>query len=367
MNKSKVLFLLHQPPPVHGSSMVGQFIKESDIINKDLEGIYINLLASKNVKDTGKVSVAKIIGFVNIYWQLLKILVNNKPVLCYFAITATGFAFFRDVLLIVLLKMFKVKRVYHMHNKGVNKYNGSLIYSVLYRFIFKNAEVILLSKLLYVDIEKYVKKSNLHICANGIPEIEMIKDKVSNKKTKLLFLSNLIESKGVYKLLEACKVLKQSNINFECNFIGGESDITKHALVKRIKEYRLQENVHYLGKKYGAEKHKYFNEADIFVFPTFYSNECFPLVLIEALQYSIPVISTFEGGIPDLIEEGVTGFLIPQKDVNSLVEKLKVLIDNPVLRIQMGIAGQKKYQKEFTLRKFEENLASILNQIIVKN
>lgn len=364
--KTKVLFLLHLPPPVHGSSMVGQFIKESNLINTHLEGTYINLLASKNVGNTGKISLAKIWGFVITWFQLLKVLATNKPTLCYFAITATGAAFLRDVLLVVLLKFFRVKRVYHMHNKGVSRHNNSLFYTIMYKFIFKNAQVILLSNHLYFDVEKYVKKTEVYICANGIPEIKNIKPKTENKVVQLLFLSNLIESKGVYVLLESCKELDEANIKFKCNFIGGEGDISELDINNKIKEYNLQHKVHYLGRKYGKDKEEYYNKADIFVFPTYYHNETFGLVNLEAMQYSLPIVSTFEGGIPDLIKNGVSGFLIPQQNVGILTEKLKYLIENPEIRLKMGSEGKRRYQQEFTLKKFEENLLSILNKIIMK-
>ncbi len=362
--KTKVLFLLHLPPPVHGSSMVGQFIKDSKLINSSLESTFINLLASKNVGNTGKISVTKLWGFVITWFRLLKILINNKPALCYFAITATGAAFFRDVLLIVLLKVFRVKRVYHMHNKGVSKYNNHLFFKLLYKFIFKNAQVILLSNHLYYDIEKFVKKTEVYVCPNGVPEIKNSRSKTVNNIVQLLFLSNLIESKGVYVLLESCKRLDEANINFKCNFIGGQGDISEIDINTKIDEYNLQYKVRYLGRKYGKEKEEYYNNADIFVFPTYYHNETFGLVNLEAMQYSLPVISTFEGGIPDLIKNGVSGFLIPQQNVDILTEKLKYLIENPEIRLKMGQEGRIRYEKEFTLIKFEENLLNILNKII---
>jgi len=91
------------------------------------------------------------------------------------------------------------------------------------------------------------------------------------------------------------------------------------------------------------------------------------LVLLEAMQFSLPVVSTFEGGIPDVVENGVTGFLVPQKDVEALAEKLELLIRNPELRKQMGEAGRKRYQEKFTLEKFENTLKDIIEQIIEKN
>lgn len=108
----------------------------------------------------------------------------------------------------------------------------------------------------------------------------------------------------------------------------------------------------------------FLRDADIFAFPTFYSNECFPVVLLEAMQQCLPCVSTGEGGIPDIVENGVTGFIIPRKDADALAEKLSLLIDDAAMRRQMGVNGRKKYEREFTYSKFEHHLAGILNDFI---
>lgn len=363
--KSNILFLLHLPPPVHGSSMVGKFINTSEKINQQFNCDYINLLASNNVSETGKVSIKKITGFVYTWFTLLFKLIKKRPTLCYIAITATGTAFFKDVLLIILLKVFKIKCVFHMHNKGVSKFQNNTIYNSCYAFVFKNAEVILLSKFLYADIRKYVAEENIHICPNGIPHIKYGNVQNSeNEVVKILFLSNLIESKGVFVLLEACKVLKEKGVPFECLFIGGEGDINNVQFNQKVKDLELVKEVSFIGKKYGEEKRNYFSKATIFAFPTYYSNECFPLVLLEAMQAKLPVISTFEGGIPDIVENQVSGFLVEQENIEALANKIEILICDKELRKEMGSNGKIKYETEFTLEIFEKRLSTILLNVI---
>jgi glycosyltransferase involved in cell wall biosynthesis len=87
-----------------------------------------------------------------------------------------------------------------------------------------------------------------------------------------------------------------------------------------------------------------------------------PLVLIEAMQHALPVISTPEGAIPDMVNDGITGFLVPRKDVTLLAEKIKLLITDPDLRIKMGEAGYRKYQEEFTLKSFEKKFLNIITE-----
>ncbi len=365
----KTLFILHVPPPVHGSSMVGQSIKKSKLINESFECDFINLLVSRSINDTGRWSLMKAFRFIGIWVNLLLNIIKNKPEVCYLALSTTGLSFYKDVLLVFWLRLFRIKRVYHLHNKGISKRQTNKILRFFYQFVFKGADVILLSNYLYKDVETFVPLSKVHICPNGIEDLFSTtkpQQHSDENPVKILFLSNLIESKGVTVLLDACAILLKKGIDFECNFVGAEGNINAIQFDEKVKQYGMETKVKYLGRKFGQDKQTVLSAADIFAFPTYYSNECFPLVLLEAMSASKAVISTFEGGIPDIIEDGVTGFLVPQCDVEIMAEKLELLITQPTLRQQMGSAGRQKFESEFTLEIFENNLQTILQQIIDK-
>lgn len=117
-----------------------------------------------------------------------------------------------------------------------------------------------------------------------------------------------------------------------------------------------------MGAKYGVEKDTLFRNTDIFVFPTFYHNECFPIVLLEAMQYGLPCISTDEAGIPDIIDDGQTGLIIPKKNSIALAKSIEKLINDRILCLQMGQAGRKKYEESFTLDVFEKNIGRLLEE-----
>ncbi|SRX75906.1 glycosyltransferase family 4 protein [Aequorivita antarctica] len=363
--KKKVLFILHLPPPVHGSSMVGKYIMDSSIINTSITSEYINLGTSKSLDEIGKNPLQKIGLYLKIVFQTLKQLMVFKPDLVYIALTAKGKAFYKDAFIAVLAKLFGRKIVYHLHNRSMVERQEKWLDVMLCKMLFKNTDVILLSKYLYPEIQKYVPQSRVHFCPNGIPEFSstiIAREKEDSQEVQILFLSNLMKAKGVFVLLEACKILKEKQLPFHCTFIGGESDITSEMFQKKVTELGLSEKIHYAGKKYGAEKEWAFSEADIFAFPTL--NETFGLVNLEAMQFSLPVVSTLEGGIPDIILEGKTGFLVEKDDAQAFAEKLEMLIVDPVLRLKMGREGRKRYEENFTLEAFENCFTTILNELI---
>lgn len=178
-------------------------------------------------------------------------------------------------------------------------------------------------------------------------------------KFNILFLSNMMVEKGVWVLLDACCLLKECNIEFECHFVGKWSDISEADFSRFVSENSLSDIVFAHGAKYGVEKQKYFDEANVFVFPTFYHNETFGLVLVEAMQNKLPCIATAEGGIPDIIDP-TTGFIIDRKSPSQLASKIEILINDPQLGVEMGKEGYRKYKAKFTIEHFESRIKDIL-------
>jgi len=362
--KKKVLFILHLPPPVHGSSMVGKYIKDSFQINEGIGSEYINLGTSRSMDEIGKNPLQKISVYLKIVFKTLKQLIVFKPDLVYIALTAKGKAFYKDAFIALLAKLFGRKIVYHLHNRSMAERQDKWLDVVICKMLFNDADVILLSKYLYLEIQKYVPEYRVHYCPNGIPKLSkpiLKREKENSAEVQILFLSNLMKAKGVFVLLEACKILKEKQLPFHCTFIGGESDITAESFQKNVTELGLSEKVHYAGKKYGIEKEKAFSEADIFAFPTL--NETFGLVNLEAMQFSLPVVSSLEGGIPDVIDEGETGFLVEKGNAEAFAEKLEILIKNVELRSQMGDAGKLRFEEHFTLLAFENCFSTIIHKL----
>jgi glycosyltransferase involved in cell wall biosynthesis len=363
MNK-KILFLLHLPPPIHGSSVVGKQILDSQLINNKFDCEYINISTSSQIDKIGKYSINKFFKFFKILFRIFNTLLFNKIDKIYLAPTVSKKGLYKDYLIILILKFFKVKKFYHLHNKGVSKRVNNKFLNLLYVSFFKNAKIILLSERLFSDVSEFVKREDVFICPNGIKnEIDDTIQKNNGKDIiELLFLSNLISSKGVVVLLKACEILLKKDINFICNFVGAEGDVSKEKFNEIVCELKLEKKAFYLGKKYGLDKKNIFLKSDIFVFPTYYHNETFGLVNLEAMMHGLPVISTDEGGIPDVVINNKTGFIIEKKNSKVLAEKIEILINDAVKRNSMGAAGRKRFVKKFSVKTFEDRLSVILDK-----
>lgn len=349
------------PPPVHGSSMVSQYIKDSALINDNLKLDWINLSTSRTMSEIGKHSPIKIFRFVNSFIKTLCKLLTCRYDACYIALTCHGRGFIKDAPFALICKLFGLKLIIHQHNKGMKNDVERPVYRWLLSAVYKNASVILLSPRLYPDIQRVVSKEQVRICPNGIPAKKSVKIKPSQHKPSLLFLSNLLETKGVYELLGACEILKNEGYDFICRFIGGETpEIDANKFQNELNQRGLEDYVVYLGKKYGEEKEEEISKSNIFVFPTFYENECFPLVICEAMRQGLAIVTTDEGGIPDMIEDNITGLLVKKQDPVSLADKIKQLINNPELAKQIGLNASEKFKEQYTINKFEQTFLSVL-------
>lgn len=371
-NKPKILFVCPLPPPIHGSSLVSQNIKDSSLLNEAFEMDFVNLSTSRKLEEVGKYSywlyAHKAVRFIGTYLKTLWKLTIQRYDLCYLAITCHGVGFLKDAPFVLLCKFFGRKVVIHQHNKGMNKDVDRPIYRWLLPMVYRNTKVILLSWRLYPDIEKVVKREQVMICPNGIPDVNSKKttDERNNDVPHILFLSNLIVSKGVLVLLDALKILKERGFQFVCDFVGGESkELDCNRFNNEVDIRNLEGLAIYHGRKYGNDKYGFFKKADIFTQPTY--DDCFPLTILEAMQHKLPIVATEVGAIPDEVCDDINGLISKEKDANDLAEKLAMLICDPLLRQRMGEEGYKRYKKLFTKQKFEDNMRRILNDCIECN
>lgn len=171
MMKPKILFIMHMPPPVHGAAMVGQYIHDSKLINDKFDCHYINLTTARNLQDIGKVGVRKLFDFVKLLKRIRKELNDVQPSLVYVTPNACGGAFYKDFIVVQMIKSMGCKVIVHYHNKGVATRQNRLFDDMLYKRFFKGIKVILLSECLYDDVKKYVRLEDVFVCPNGIPEV----------------------------------------------------------------------------------------------------------------------------------------------------------------------------------------------------
>lgn len=358
--KPRILFILHLPPPVHGPSKVGECIRNSPVVGDAFETRFLNLSTSASLKDIGRVGFRKFRTFLRLRRSVREALETFSPDLVYMTPSVWFPGVVKDWLLARTVRKSGCKIVFHLHNKGTSTAAAARI---IYRSLFAGSDVILLSRLLYPDIAPYVPESRIRCCWNGVDAMPVPHRGTEDGVPEILFLSNLLPDKGIEDLLEACRILKRQGIPFRCRFVGAPSAaISAESFNGIVKEHGLESVVRYDGPLYGDRKVEAFSRADIFVHPS--REDCFPLVVLEAMAAGLPVVSTLEGGIPDEVAEGETGLLCPKADPEALARALGLLLTDPDMRRRMGEAGRHRYELHFTRKKFEERLTALLQSCV---
>lgn len=368
MVKNRIFFCLHLPPPIHGAAVIGDYIKSSDLINQSFDCTYINLSTSQSVREIGKSSISKWIRYFNILARVIYQVLIKRPDLVYITLNSHGMGLIKDAGIVMICRFIGLPHVFHFHNKGVKKFSETRAGKLLYPFVFKKAQVILLSPLLYSDFQDFVSFSKVQFCSNGIPEMGFSpksKWKSNEQSVRLLFLSNLVKNKGIYDLLEACRLLSEFGVIYNLTLAGGEGDLSLEELNEVISHYGLESSIKYIGKVHGGLKKLILEEADIFVLPT--HEDCFPLVLLEALQASLPIVTTYEGAIPEIVEQDVNGLIVPAKNPELLAKAIFKLCKNPDMRSEFGIAGRLKFDQKYTLEKFENRFLQVIDKVLFTN
>lgn len=368
MKKQRVLFITPLPPPVHGSAMVSKWIMESEAIRGEFDCDFVNLSLSRSMDEIQTFSATKIMRLMMIYGRVMWKLMTRRYDLCYCAIACFGTPFLKDAPVALMCRLFGRRVIIHQHNKGMRQYCHKQIYRQLYRMVYRKAKVMLLSWRLYDDIADVVAREQVEVCPNGIPdcypEAAIDSPDSGGGAVKLLFLSNIIPSKGCNVLLEALALLKGRGVEVECDFVGGDCpEQSAEDFAKLIRQMGLEGIASYAGRKYGSEKDEYWRKADVFVFPTYYAQECFPIVLLESMQHGVACITTREAAIPDIVEDGVNGLLCKAQDAKSLAGCIERLASDKELRLRMGEAGRRRYMERFTLEAFERRFVNVMRGI----
>ena len=365
--KPKILFILHLPPPIHGAAMVGKWIHDSEKIKENFDCRFINLTVASSLADIGQVGMKKAIQFSKLMMRIRRSVQVFKPDLVYVTPNSAGGAFYKDFMVVNMLKRMGCRVLCHYHNTGVRRRQIHSFDDQLYRSFFKNIKLLLIVPQLYDDVKKYMRIRDIYFCPNGVPTIldKEVDVQRHNEVPEILFLSNLLLSKGILDLLDALYLLRGDGYQFHCTIVGAEAAImNRDQLQAEIESRHLVNMVDYAGPKYGEEKDCYLRNADIFVFPS--HREAFGLVNLEAMQYKLPIVTTDVGGIPYTVQDGITGYITPVRNPILLEQSLVKLINNPELRISMGEAGYEFYKSEFTIDKFIDRMINVLNRVLVE-
>jgi colanic acid/amylovoran biosynthesis glycosyltransferase len=185
------------------------------------------------------------------------------------------------------------------------------------------------------------------------------------ERVQILSVARLTEKKGLSYAIDAMNLLRQKRDDFDFHIVGdGPLRAELEAQVKRLD---IASNVHLHGWKTQEQIFALQDSVHIGLTPSVTASdgdmEGLPVALMESLAAGLPVVSTYHSGIPELVKDGECGYLVQERDVPALAERLERLIESPELLVRFGRRGRELVEADFEIEALNDRLASLLREV----
>lgn len=351
------------PPPIHGQALAIENLLGGQYSRIQLH--HVDMKFSRDIEDIGKFSLRKILHLALLIIRIIVARFRYKASTLYYPPTGVdGVSLYRDIAILSLCRPFYQETVFHFHAGGISK-------------VYENATGLkrrLMSKA-YCAADLAIELSSFNppdgralgalrtvVLPYGIADAAGATNAHSRHgPLKLLYVGHLGESKGVLDLLQACKLLLDSNVDFQLDLLGRAQPPAFEGVVRaRLAKLGLEQRVCLRGVCMGEEKWHYYRNADVFCFPSFYEMETFGIVVLEAMQFSVPVVGTRWRGIQDIIVDGETGYLVGINQPGEIARSIALLANDEALRVRMGANARRAFLERYSLKQWAEDMEDLL-------
>lgn len=369
MRKYKLLIIGPMPPPYTGMTVVTEMLLNSSLTDK-LDIIYLDTSDKRAIANMGKFDLTNIILAIRHFFKFLRLLVGEGVDLVYLPVSQNFFGYLRDSLFLTACRIFRIKIIVHLNGGYFRRFyetSGSIIRSVIRFTLKKVSAAIVLGECLRYIFKDLVPDEKIIVVPNGINDYypgDFIRKFSRSGIFKILFLSNLLRTKGLFEVLKVIPSVVSVNKNVMFSFAGEWGNKQEELKAREfVVRNNIEDYVQFLGIVRGDVKRELLIKANIFVLPTFYPFEGQPFTILEAMSVGLPVISTNKGAIAETIIDGENGFLVEVENTRQLSERIIELMDNPELCARIEKRNRQAYLKKYTKDIFIDNLCDIFVRI----
>lgn len=272
--------------------------------------------------------------------------------------TCSGFTYFLDGLLLLIAKWRRAPVILHVHGGRFDAFLDGLNrpLATVARHLAKRADVVVvLSEDWRRRLAERLPGAQFKVVANGVPPFSKASKQKAETGVRFVFLGTISVGKGVHVLIEAASI---STIPWHLDLAGNEDQPGFMASVsENIKQSGLSERVKLLGPVIGEAKSRLLQEADGFVLPSL--AEGLPMALLEAMAACLPVVVTTVGAMPEVVRDGVEGYLVAPEDATALAKALDSLAMDADLRLRFGQAASESCERSYGIERMVEALTDI--------
>jgi glycosyltransferase involved in cell wall biosynthesis len=362
-----VLLVGQTPPPYHGQAVVTAMLFENNW--RDLKVARLRMSYSDSIDHVGKFGIGKVIHLFALVIKTWWLALTKQPrVLYYLPASANKVPVIRDIIYLGAVRWLFKKTVFHYHAGGLPEYIGEAgLFGKLATRAYSNADVSV--EICRTDHSpgREFQANNTVVIPNGVDVGKCQRTRQEEEKIRILFLGALSEGKGAIDIIQSAKVLRERGCHLTFQMVGAwASDDFKNRALGLIDEAGLTDIFEFSGVLKGDAKWQAYADADVFFFPSHYQSENFPLVLIEALAYGLPVVSTNWRGIPQLVGDSNAAILCEINAPEQYADALEEVAKHPDRREQMGRAAQQHYETCYTREKFLARMEEVFRSLLAQ-
>lgn len=282
----------------------------------------------------------------------------------YLTTSRSPLGFFRDSMFILTAKLFSIKVVNHLHGADFKDFRSSQHHFLqkFIDFVYRriNTSIVLLPKM-KEQYDAYENMDVVSISNCALPFNYRFKNESSY--LKVLYLSNVMYSKGVLTLIEAVENLTKLGVDIELYIAGLPMGDDYLDLVEIDMEFRKaikgKQYIKYLGSVSGTKKEQILIDSDVFVLPSFYKTEAQPISIIEAMMAGSAIITTKHNYLEDIVTSD-NGYLVDTQCAKGIEAALLDCIDNPK-KLKDICQYNKTFAKEnYSLKKYIDEIKNVL-------
>lgn len=272
----------------------------------------------------------------------------------------------KDVLLIELASLQNIRLINHLHGSDFYDFLHAAptwYYKILFNAYSKVDTSIILLETMKSQFKDF-KTMKLEVVSNFYDEALDTEIEVKEEnKINILYLSNIIRSKGIFELIDAFDKLTMQYSNIHLNIAGGfmgDDYLSRNEIkIQFLEKIENHPEINYFGNVYGEQKVKLLQKSDIFVLPSYYKSEAFPISIIEAMRSGNAIITTNYKYLPEIVNSK-NGILVETKSVDSLIDGMKTLLEDNKLLADIQKYNKKVAKEKYNLNKYIDKLNKII-------
>lgn len=357
------------PPPVNGQSVAFRTLVDG----VHAHGVPCDVvdLAGRDRQADGRGGVRRALGLVAPFVRHLRA-VARGPCTVYLQIAQSRGGLARDVAFVAGAALFRRRVVVHLHGGNYATFHASLgrFGKAAARWVLGRAAVVVaLSERLRGDFAGAVPPQRVVVVPNGLPgPLPTTLASPPADEVRLLYVSSLMPSKGYLDVVGAAARLRAQGVRVRVDLCGafvadapGNDPASLEAEFRRVvREGGLGDVVQWHGVVDEAEKSRLMGDANFFALPTAYVNEGLPVAIIEAMAHGLVVLAPDRRAIGDLVQDGVTGVVVPARDADALAAAVARLARDPEGCAAMGAAARRLVETRFTRERHVADLLAVL-------